>query len=121
MKTRHRILAGISLAGAAALLAAAPGWTQASSGPVARYTIDAGTTSGMAAMGAGGGVGAALGALRGGGNQVVHELYLRLGSSRAPTGEAKGDRPSPARCRCRKAACSCSGAAASAPGRGSRW
>ena len=96
MKTRHRILAGISLAGAAALLAAVPGWSQGNSGPVARYTIDAGTTSGMAAMGAGGGVGAALGALRGGGNQVVHELYLRLGSSRAPTGEAKGDHFMPA-------------------------
>ena len=94
MKKSHRILAGISLGACAALLAAVPGWTQGNSGTVARYTIDAGTSSGMAAMtagGGGGGVGAALGALGGGGNQVAHELYLRLGSTRAPTGEAQGD------------------------------
>ena len=93
MKKSHRILAGISLGACAALLAAVPGWTQGNSGTVARYTIDAGTSSGMAAMtagGGGGGVGAALGALGGGGNQVAHELYLRLGSTRAPTGEAQG-------------------------------
>ncbi len=89
MTTTHRILAGISLTAAVAMLAAAPGWTQASSQTIARYTIDAGTTSGMAAMGAGGG--GVLGALTGGGNQVAHELYLRLGSTRAPTGQAKGD------------------------------
>ena len=89
MKTNHRILAGISLGACVAVLAAAPGWTQASSATVARYTIDAGTTSGMAAMGAGGG--GVLGALGGGGNQVAHELHLRLGSSRGPTGEARGD------------------------------
>lgn len=89
MKT-SRILAGISLAATVAMLAAAPGWTQASSQTVARYTVDAGTISGMGAMGAGGG--GVLGALAGGGgNQVAHELYLRLGSTRAPTGQAKGD------------------------------
>ena len=91
MKTGQRILAGISLGACLAALAAAPGWTQADSGPVARYTIDAGTTSGMAAMGAGGGVGAALGALGGGGNQVMHELNLRLGSSLSPAGDPKAD------------------------------
>jgi hypothetical protein len=91
MKTGHRIAIGVSLGAAAALLAVAPGWTQASSGTVARYTVDAGTISGMAAMGSGGGLGAALGALGGVGNQVAHELYLKLGSSRAPTGEPKGD------------------------------
>ena len=94
MKASHRILAGISLGACAALLAAVPGWSQGNSGTVARYTIDAGTTSGMAAMGAGGG--GVLGALAGGGNQVVHELYLRLGSNRAPTGEASGDHFMPA-------------------------
>src|SRR5688572_24217120 len=81
MKTT-RVLAGISLTATVAMLAAAPAWTQASSQTVARYTIDAGTTSGMAAMGGGGG--GLLGALGGGGNQVAHELYLRLGSTRAP-------------------------------------
>jgi hypothetical protein len=94
MKTTHRILAGVSLAAGAGLLTAAPGWTQGNSGTVARYTMDASTMSGMAAMGANagrGGIGAALGALGGGGNQVAHELYLRLGSTRSPTGEAKGD------------------------------
>lgn len=96
MKKTHRVLAGLSLGACAALLAAAPGWTQGSSGPVARYTIDAGTTSGMAAMASGGGVGAALGAFGGRGNQVAHELYLKLGSSRAPTGEAHGDHFMPA-------------------------
>jgi hypothetical protein len=94
MKTSHRILAGLSLTAAVAALAAAPGWTQANSGTVARYTIDAGTTSGMAAMGAGGG--GVLGALGGGGNSVLHELYLKLGSSRSPTGEADADHFMPA-------------------------
>ena len=88
MKKSHRIMAGVSAVATAALLAAAPGWTQ-SSQTVARYTMDAGTTSGMAAM-SGGGLGA-LGALTGGGNNVAHELYLKLGSSRGPTGDAAGD------------------------------
>lgn len=94
MKKGYRILAGTALAAGLAALAAAPGWTQASSGTVARYTVDAGTASGMAAMAAnagGGGLGAALGALGGGGSQVALELYLKLGSSRAPTGEPTGD------------------------------
>ena len=91
MKKNHRILAGISLGASMAVLAATPAWTQGNSGPVARYTMDASTTSGMAAMGAGGGLGAALGALGGGGNQVMHELNLRLGSSRAPDGNPEGD------------------------------
>src|SRR5688572_7738739 len=92
MKVSHRILGGISLGACAALLAAVPGWSQGNSGTVARYTIDAGTASGMAAMSAGGGgAGSVLSALGGGGNQVAHELILRLGSSRTATGEAKGD------------------------------
>src|SRR5690606_19425737 len=44
MKNKLRIFAGVSLGAAIAALAAAPGWTQGGSGPVARYTIDAGTT-----------------------------------------------------------------------------
>ncbi|WP_305096736.1 hypothetical protein [Croceibacterium aestuarii] len=59
--------------------------------PIARYTVDAGTTSGMAAMAAGAGAGGVLSALRGGGAQAIHELQLRLGSSRAPTGKPEGD------------------------------
>ncbi|HEY6815896.1 MAG TPA: hypothetical protein VI168_10190, partial [Croceibacterium sp.] len=50
---------------------------------IARYTIDAGTTSGMMAMGQGGGVGAAMSMLRGGGNNVAHDLTLRLGSTQS--------------------------------------
>jgi len=91
MRTKFRIMAGVSVAAGVAALAAGPGLTQGGSGPVARYTIDAGTTSGMAAMGAGGGIGAALGALGGGGNQVMHELYLRLGSSRTAEGNPEGE------------------------------
>ena len=59
MRTKFRIMAGVSVAAGVAALAAGPGLTQGGSGPVARYTIDAGTTSGMAAMGAGGGIGRA--------------------------------------------------------------
>jgi hypothetical protein len=61
---------------------------QASAPPIARYTMDAGTTSGMAAMAMGGGNPLAM--LRGGGGQVMHELQLRLGSTRAATGEPAG-------------------------------
>lgn len=51
--------------------------------PVARYEMRAGTISGMPGMG--GGVGSALGmALSGGGGSAQHELWLELGSTRAP-------------------------------------
>lgn len=71
-------------------LLAAPGTSQQASGPIARYTIDAGTMSGMAAMaGGGGGMGAAMSMMMGGGrNQPLHELVLRLGSTRAPASGA---------------------------------
>jgi hypothetical protein len=87
------------IAGAAALIAgtaaiAIPALSQKSDPPIARYTIDAGTLSGMAAMGQGGG--GAMAMLRGGGNSVVHEMLLKLGSSRAATGEPKGDHFMPA-------------------------
>ncbi len=90
---KHKaVLAKVSLVVLAAGLAGSPALTQQADAPIARYTVDAGTTSGMMAMGAGGGgVGAALGLLRGGGNQVAHELVLRLGSSRAPDGAPKAD------------------------------
>ena len=68
-----------------AVLIAAPASTQQrSAAPVARYTMDAGTTSGLAAM-AGGGAGV-MSILRGGGGGPAHELRLRLGSSR-PSGD----------------------------------
>ncbi|MCC6829545.1 MAG: hypothetical protein IT550_15090 [Novosphingobium sp.] len=65
---------------------------RAASGPVARYDMRAGTVSGMAGMG--GGMGAGLGMMFGGGRggNVQHELYLRLGSSRAADrGSPKAD------------------------------
>lgn len=52
--------------------------------PIARYTMDAGTMSGMAAMGSG--MGAAMSMLGGGGGKANHELTLRLGSTLASTG-----------------------------------
>ena len=83
MKKVH--LAAISVATTAVALAAVPAISQqgTTGTTVARYTIDAGTTSGMMAMSADGGAGAAMAMLRGGGNQVAHELVLRLGSTRA--------------------------------------
>jgi hypothetical protein len=84
--------AAVSLIAAVAGFAGSQALTQQASPPIARYTIDAGTSSGMMAMGAGGGggIGAALNMMRGG-NQVAHELVLRLGSSRAATGTPKAD------------------------------
>lgn len=54
----------------------------AQSGGVARYDMRAGTVSGMAGMGGGGMMSMMMGG--GGGNRIQHELYLRLGSGRAP-------------------------------------
>jgi hypothetical protein len=66
------------------------------SGPVARYDVRAGTVSGFGAMG--GGMGGAMSMMLGGGrNQPQHELFLRLGSSRAPgQGAPKADHFMPA-------------------------
>lgn len=70
--------------------------------PIARYEMRAGTTSGlmggMAGM-KGGGMGAAMSMAFGGGNRNApqHELWLDLGSSRAPAGGApKADHFMPA-------------------------
>ena len=71
--------------GAAAVAAAIPLLAQQrpASGPVARYDMRAGTTSGMGA-----GKMNPMAMMMGGrrGNNVQHELYLRLGSSTAPSG-----------------------------------
>lgn len=74
----------LALTTGAAALALTPASSQQTSTLVARYTMDAGTLSGMAAMqagGRGGGLGSIMGMMRGG-NQVAHELVLRLGSTR---------------------------------------
>lgn len=85
MKMSSRNLLWVSLATGGVALAAVPALSQQGGETVARYTIDAGTISGMMAMNAsgGGGVGAAMAMLRGGGDQVAHELRLRLGSTRS--------------------------------------
>ncbi len=92
--TRKLILAGTAIAAGAGIVGA-----QVATAPVARYEMRAGTTSGFGAgMAGGGGVGSALGmAFGGGGNKAQHELWLDLGSSRAPTGgPAKADHFMPA-------------------------
>ena len=77
-------------------LIAAPGSTQQASGPIARYTIDAGTMSGMAGMGRGGGMGAAMAMLGGGNSAAMREMILRIGSTRAPTGAPTAEHFMPA-------------------------
>lgn len=65
--------------------------TAQTAAPIARYEMRAGTTAGMMAGMAGmkgGGIGAAMGMAFGGkGNAPSHELWLELGSSRAPAGQ----------------------------------
>lgn len=82
----------LGAAGAAILTVPLLAQQRPTSGPVARYDMRAGTVSGVGAMG--GGAGAAMGMMfgRGGGNNVQHELLLRLGSSRAAdSGVGKAD------------------------------
>ena len=82
----------IALAAGAASAVAIPIVAQQrpTSGPVARYDMRAGTVSGMAAAGRGGMMGMMMGG--GAGNALQHELYLRLGSSRAAApGNPKAD------------------------------
>lgn len=89
--------------GAAVLIVGATEAAQTVTGPVARYDMRAGTTSGMAAMagagGQGGGMGGGMAMMFGGGNRggPVHDLTLELGSNEAPTaGAPKGDHFMPA-------------------------
>lgn len=87
--------AGVAGAGGLAMVAA-PVIGQQQGQPIARYTMDAGTTSGMAAMGGGIGGGMAM-LFGGGGDRTIHELHLRLGSTQAATGGApKADHFMPA-------------------------
>lgn len=89
MRLRFRTFVKAGLVAGAAMLAVTPGFSQQNTQTVARYTMDAGTLSGMAAMmggaGQGGGLGSVLGMMRGG-SGPAHELVLRLGSTRAPQG-----------------------------------
>jgi len=68
--------------------------------PVARYDMRAGTVSGFAGMGGGGASAMSMMLGRGGGSNVQHELYLRLGSSRpGDGGKARADHFMPAAAR----------------------
>lgn len=74
-----------------AALVASPVSSQQAASPVARYDMDVGTVTGLAAMGSGLGGGLSM-MFGGGGNKQAHELVLRLGSSRAPAaGSPKAD------------------------------
>jgi hypothetical protein len=94
MKQSVRRAAYLGSALVAGLVAMPAATQQGAAPPIARYTMDAGTVSGMAAMGAGGGNPLAM--LRGGAGGAVHELQLRLGSSRAATGAPAADHFMPA-------------------------
>ena len=84
MKLRYT--AAALATGAAVIAMAAYAQKGPDSGPVARYDMRAGTTSGFGGM-AGGRPSMMSMMMGGGGSQVQHELYLRLGSSSLP---AKG-------------------------------
>ncbi|MEQ1498052.1 MAG: hypothetical protein ABL914_05285 [Novosphingobium sp.] len=96
MVFKSKLAAGLAIGVLA--LATGPSLAQRAptSGPIARYDMRAGTVSGFMAMG--GGMGGALGmAFGGGGERVQKELYLRLGSSLAPSkGGPKADHFMPA-------------------------
>ena len=98
-------LAGSGLAGGVLAVGEVLHAAQATTGPIARYDMRAGTTSGMGAMmggmggggmsgggmsSGGGGMGGAMGMMFGGGNRggPTHELTLELGSNQAPQGAA---------------------------------
>lgn len=69
------------------VLAASPVSSQQAASPVARYDMDVGTVTGLAAMG--GGMGAGLSMMfGGGGDKKAHELNLRLGSASSPASGA---------------------------------
>mgnify|MGYP000860388841 CR=1 FL=1 len=95
---RQFLIATTALGGAVLALTAAGGQRGPVSGPIARYSVDAGTVSGLAASGGGMGFGMSMmfgGG--GGGGRIAHELVLRLGSSDAPAkGGPKADHFMPA-------------------------
>lgn len=88
MSTTVRRALAFGISGIAVALAVPAATQQRSEAPVARYTMDAGTTSGFATMAGGGNP---LAMLRGGGGGAAHELRLRLGSSRQPADGPQAD------------------------------
>lgn len=96
VRLSFRLVSGSAAVIAAALLAGPAATQQQPGPPTARYTMDAGTVSGLGAMGAGGGMEAAMAMMTGGGAGYTHELLLKLGSSRSPAGAPEGDHFMPA-------------------------
>ncbi len=68
---------------------------QVVTGPVAEYWVDTATSSGMT-MGGGKPSMSSMMSMMGGGDNVHHSLYLRLGSSQAASGQAQADHLPPA-------------------------
>jgi len=87
---KSRKIAILIACGAAAAALPLIAQQRAASGPVARYDMRAGTINGMAGMGQMNPMAMAMGGGRG--NNVQHELLLRLGASSAPaSGGPKAD------------------------------
>jgi hypothetical protein len=84
MISRRLIAASAGLAAAAGISIPLLAASQPTTGPIARYDMRAGTSSGIGQMGQGGRPNMARLMMGGGGSQLQHELLLRLGSSRAP-------------------------------------
>ena len=68
---------------------------QVVTGPVVEYWVDTATTSGMT-MGGGKPSMSSMMSMMGGGDNIHHSLYLRLGSTQAASGEASADHLPPA-------------------------
>ncbi len=90
-RSKIRVVIGAAVVVGGGILAGPALTQQKSEAPVARYTIDAGTMSGMAGMGSRGGLGSVMSMMSGSGGSVAHELQLRLGSSRSASGEPRAD------------------------------
>jgi hypothetical protein len=83
-------------AAAIAVLVASPVSSQQAASPIARYDMDVGTVTGLAAMGSGMGAGLSM-MFGGGGTKQAHELVLRLGSANAAAdGKPRADHFMPA-------------------------
>jgi hypothetical protein len=92
MTKRKLIAASVALIAAGGIVIPLFAAGEPASGPIARYDMRAGTTSGLGQSGQMGRMNMASMMMNGGGSKVQHELLLRLGSSRAPAaGGPKAD------------------------------
>ena len=93
MNFRRKMTFAVTVGAAAVVAIPLLAQQRPASGPVARYDMRAGTVSGMGAMGGGMGGGNPMAMMMGGGrgNNIQHELLLRLGSSTAAAAGPKAD------------------------------